>query len=190
MATIIEQLMKITDDINAGKSVNNIFSEQKRGLSGKKLNEKYYLIQQLSDQIGPLKPRLDLIYRLVKMPSFVYDKNQNSLPFLESLTASSYWLDQELFDTTAINQRIQSAKTTECYAHIKLLEIGSALLDKGFPLNQEALSVALKNKKTPLYSWAKTFLEQCHKRNAFLKRKRITRHRTATGPEYPLKERG
>lgn len=141
------------------------------------INKKYFSVIQLVDECGPWNERLNQIYRIVTDPDFVFKKSHFASFLSVTLANSSYWLDKELFDTSVIKKDLTDKKLTGIQKdHLGLLEIGSILMDKGFPLNQETLDHFV-SKDSPLYSWSKNFLIQCHKRNAWLKQTQSISHK-------------
>ena len=137
---------------------------------------------QLLDGIGPWTKRLAFVHRMVKEDKFFYAQSPMAIYLLATLVNSSYWLDGELFNEDVI-QKALNDKTlnAEQKAHLYLLDIGSTLMDKGFPLNQEMLD-RFCAKESPLYSYAKNFLIQCHQRNAWMKNKKVVLHKQ----KYPI----
>ncbi len=134
------------------------------------INKKYYSVIQLLDACGPWNERLNRVSRIIKDPDFTYDKTPLATFLSVTLANSSYWLEQELFNTSVIKKSLTDKFVNgEQRDHLHLLDIGSVLMDKGFPLNQETIDRFI-SKNSPLYYWEKNFLIQCHKRNAWLKK--------------------
>jgi len=139
--------------------------------------KKYSSVIQLVDACGPWNERLKQIHRIVMDPSFTF----NECPFASFLSVmlanSSYWLDKELFDTSVVKKDLTDKELTGIQkAHLYLLDIGSTLMGKGFPLNQETIDKFVP-KDSPLYSWSKNFLIQCNKRNTWLKNTKFVSHK-------------
>lgn len=147
-----------------------------RKSTNKGLQRKYFDVMQLLDDIGPWSPRLNLVHKMVSAPDFLYNEHINPSPFLYMVLHSAYWLDRELFDTRVVRQRYcRSNLTEEQKVHIKLLDIGCILMEKGFPLEQVAQKNTGNNKF--IDTWAHVFFDQCKERQAFLKQYRCTHQR-------------
>ena len=149
--------------MNQGR-INIIRKNPQKGLQWK-----YFRVMQLLDDANPWLPRLNLVRQIVSAPSFIYDEHQNPRPFLRVFLYSAYWLDQELFDTRVIRQRrCHSNLTGSQQAHMRLLDIGHILIEKGFPLEKNLIPKQ-SNPYNPTSNWAHVFLEQCLERHVFLK---------------------
>ena len=134
------------------------------------INKKYFSVIQLLDACGPWNERLDQVSQIIKDPDFTYNESPLASFLSVTLANSSYWLEQELFNTSVIKKSLTDKFVSgEQRDHLHLLDIGSVLIDKGFPLNQETVD-RFVSKDSPLYSWAKNYLIQSHKRNAWLKK--------------------
>lgn len=137
------------------------------------LKKKYFQAMQLLDDVGPWSLRLNSVQKIVSAKDFLYDESENPTPFLYVFMHSAYWLDQELFDPRVINQRYcRSNSTEEQRIHMRLLDIGCILIEKGFPL--ERIMSQKAEKLNPTENWAHVFWEQCQKRHIFLKQYRCT----------------
>ena len=125
--------------------------------------EKYLQVCGLLEQVGTGESHLDQIQKIVQKPDFQYDVL--SCPnFLTNLfLACSYWLDKELFDERCLYERCHKVASP----HLKMLDIGATLIDKGFPLEYHPQKYE-QNGPKHLAPYVKTFVEQCHKRHAFL----------------------
>lgn len=141
--------------------------------SSTKMNKTYFSVIQLLDACGPWYERLDQTYRIVNDPDFTYSDDPLTLFLPVTLANSSYWLDKELFDASIVKKnRSDKSLNGSQQCHLYLLDIGSVLMDKGFPLNQETIDHFVP-KDSPLYSWAKNFLIQCRARHAWLKKRKL-----------------
>ena len=129
--------------------------------------EKYLEICDLLNQIGPLKPRLDLIQKMIQSPDFKYQKESFPGVLTDILAQSAYWLHMDLFEERYLYQKNFENLPVIQQDHLQLLDIGVALLEKGFPLkyNAEKYGGTGISELTP---YAKKFIEQCHKRYDFL----------------------
>ena len=129
--------------------------------------EQYLQICHLLDQTGPLKSRLDLIQATIQKPDFKYQKESFPEILTDTLVQSSYWLDTELFDSSYLCEKNFEHLSGMQQAHLKMLDIGITLMRKGFSLkyNPEKYTDTGKSEFSP---YAKTFIEQCYKRQDFL----------------------
>lgn len=133
--------------------------------------EKYLEVCNLLDCLGHFHPNLDAIQKIIQQPDFRYEAYEFSNMLTNTFLASSYWLDRELFDESCLYKK--TSQTTS--PHLKLLDIGCTLIDKGFPLEYDSRKYE-ENGVNQLAPYVKTFVEQCHKRHAFLnKSKRKTK---------------
>ena len=137
-----------------------------------KMIRKYIEICDLLNEPGPEMPRLEYIQKIIQDSHFKYQKEAFPEVLTDTLAQSSYWLDTDLFDERCLYQKDpqKSSKPVQ-RIHLKLLDIGSALMDKGFPLEYHPEKY---NQKGPqqLAPYVKTFIEQCHKRHAFLQKEK------------------
>lgn len=146
---------------------------------------KYFSVVHLLDEIGPWDKRLESVYHIVKAPTFSYVKSPTATYLSAALANSSYWLSDELFNEEAIQKDLDDKTLQgEQKAHVWLLEIGSTLIDKGFPLKPGIENIYWQ-KTSPLYTYAKTFVMQCQKRNARTKKTILCQR---TRPLCPQKE--
>ena len=144
-------------------------------------------IVHLLDEIGPWYDRLKSVHRMIKAPDFLYAESPMAMYLSALLVNSSYWLDTELFNESVIQKALTDKTITgEQKLHALLLDIGSTLIDKGFPLKQEMVDTFCP-KTSPVYSYTKTFLIQCYKRNDWLKGAKIVSHKNIS-PVAILKE--
>ena len=122
---------------------------------------------ELLDQLRSFGTRLELIHEIVQARDFCYEPSPYSEMLTNSFMASSYWLDRELFDESYLYLQ----KTQDLFpmqkAHLEMLDIGGELLDKGFPLVYRPEKYTEEGPHH-LAGYVKTFVEQCHKRHAFL----------------------
>ncbi len=131
------------------------------------MQKEYYQIYLLLNELDQWEARLDKIQRIVKRPTFQYKKENGADIILSMFLKSSYWLDQELFNEDYLyNKNNQSLLPTQ-NTHLKMLDIGCTLIDKGFPLkyNETEYTATGPNQ---LGAYVKTFVNQCHKRHNFL----------------------
>ena len=91
-------------------------------------------ICELLDQLGSFGTRLDLILEIVQNPDFCYEPSPYSKVLTNRFVVSSYWLDRELFDESYLYQQEMQDLFPMQKAHLKMLDIGGVLIDKGFPL--------------------------------------------------------
>ena len=151
--------LKIIRDIRDNCPAEDIFLKIKRAVSNGYSHTDYHLVSQLTDQIGPWYPRLFLLEKIVKMPSFTYHPTLPARHFLFSLAASSYWLDNQLFDESLFQKNARDTLPPEQQEHKKLLEIGSTLISKGFPLKDLMHDT---NDPQPMVHWINTYIRQCY----------------------------
>ena len=130
--------------------------------------EKYIRITYLLDQIGPFSPRLDSIQDIIQSPDFKYQKEAFPEVLMDTLAQSSYWLHHELFDESYLYRKDFENLSGMQQIHLKMLDIGAALMDKGFPFQYDAKKYNFSG-KSEFASYAKSFIEQCHKRRDHLK---------------------
>ena len=138
--------------------------------------EKYLEICDLLEKIGFGESYLDAIYQKVKSPDFRYKEEDFPEIVTSALLASSYWLDTELFDESCLYKT--NYKNVQSPKHLKMLDIGCALIDKGFPIEYIPEHYA-QTGPHQLGGYVKTFVEQCHKRHAFLQ-ERISRKKKSS----------
>ena len=138
--------------------------------------EKYLEICDLIDLYGTKESRWDIIYQKIKAPDFQYKTEEFPEILVSTFLASSYWLDTELFDEKCIYKT--DHKNVDS-SHLKMLDIGCILIDKGFPLEYDP-EKHMHIGPHQLGGYVKTFVEQCHKRHAFL-HNRIP-HKTRNSP--------
>lgn len=135
--------------------------------------KKYIQICNLLDDIGPFQPRLKAVQEMVRSPDFVYQKKSSPHILTDTFARSSYWLDKELFDETCLYANKVDDLTGEQQTHLLMLDIGSDLISKGFPMEYHPNNYNQKG-LNQMAHYAKVFMEQCHKRYAFLSSKKIT----------------
>ena len=128
--------------------------------------EKYLEICELLDQIGDMKVHLDLAHQRIKSPDFYYSPEECPEILTNTFLACSYWLDKELFDESCLYKK----DCNHISSHVKMLDIGCTLIDKGFTLEYDPTHYK-QNGLHQLGGYVKTFAEQCHKRHAFLHEK-------------------
>ena len=129
--------------------------------------EKYIKICELLDCLEPSHPRLDIVRQMIQQPDFHYDKLACPEFLTNTLMMSSYWLDHELFDESYLYKKEDQNLSAMQQTHLKMVDIGVLLLDKGFPLKYNVEDF-LQIGPHQLGGYVKTFAEQCHKRYAFL----------------------
>ena len=128
--------------------------------------EKYFEICKLIDDAQEsLMSRLEKIQKIIQDPNFKYQKEACPQIMTGTLASSSYWLRLDFFDESCLYQK--KSKDGIQQLHLKLLDIGSALIDKGFPLEYHPEKYKEQG-PDQLAPYVKAFVEQCHKRHAFL----------------------
>lgn len=127
--------------------------------------EKYIEVCELLDEIGPMSSCLDEVHKKIKSPDFHYNSEEYPEILTGTFLAYSYWLDRELFDESCLYETDYNKAPSE--VHLRMLDIGCTLIDKGFPLEYEPEKYA-QNGPHQLGGYVKTFVEQCHRRHAFL----------------------
>ena len=142
--------------------------------------KKYIQICNLLDDIGPFQPRLKAVQEMVRSPDFVYQKKSSPHILTGTFARSSYWLDKELFDETCLYANKDDDLTSGQQTHILMLDIGSDLISKGFPMEYQPNDYAPKG-PDQIAPYVKVFIEQCHKRHTFLSSKKIIHQK------YPFK---
>ena len=136
--------------------------------------EKYIHICDLLDCLGAFPPRLDIVQQMIKQPDFCYIPYESPEILTDTFLASSYWLDKELFDETYLYKRNTENLSPMQKTHLKMVDIGVDLLEKGFPLKYNPDKFVAQGPRQ-LSEYVKTFAEQCRKRRAFLRTQK-TRH--------------
>lgn len=144
----------------------------------KKMIEQYIQICELLDSIGHFKPRLEMVQEIIQKPDFQYNPLECPKILTRTFICSSYWLDKELFDESYLYKKNLQNLSSMQQNHMQMINIGALLLSKGFPLEYEQEKMNIDGPKN-LIPYAKTFVEQCHKRKAFLEKK-ITKKRNVT----------
>ena len=127
------------------------------------MQKKYYQIYNLLDQLDQWPQRLKQIRKVVQKPDFQYEKEDGADLILGIFLRSSYWLDRELFDESYLYRRKKQKLSLMQEAHFQMVEIGAALLGKGFPLryNSSEYSDLGPNQ---LRTYVKIFVKQCQKK--------------------------
>lgn len=177
---------RVLRDLASDHTVADIFPKIEQAVANGYSHTGYHLVSQLTDQIGPWYPRLLLLEKIVKMPSFTYHPTLPARHFLFSLAASSYWLDSQLFDESLFQKTARDTLFPEQQEHKKLLEIGSTLIDKGFPLKD---LIHDTNDPQPMVHWINTYIRQCYLWN---KRPKKISHKRGSVPKKlsPTNDRG
>ena len=148
---------------------------------------KYVKICSLLEKLGQPIPRLEQVQQIIQDPGFKYQKMPFSEILTDTLARSSYWLRTELFDESYLYQKDSKNLSTEVQlTHLKLLDIGCTLMDKGFPLEYHPEKYKEKG-PDQLAGYVKTFVEQCHKRRNFLNGKITHRKKTNLSKNIGLK---
>ena len=143
--------------------------------------KKYIQICNLLDDIGPFLTRLKVVQEVVRSPDFVYQTDSHPQILTNILAYSSYWLDKELFDESCLYAKRVDDLTTDQKIHLLMLDIGSDLISKGFPMKYCPDGYVQKG-SNQIAPYVKAFMEQCHKRYNFLSSRKITHQK------YPFKE--
>ena len=167
--------VQVLQDLATGVSVDSIFQDIQKAVQEGYNHAHYYLATELTDQVGSPTSPLTLLYKIVQMPSFTYRPGQAANRFLLHLASSSYWLDQELFDERLFQKKTLNSLNGDQQAHKELLDIGSTLIDKGFPLSDLKIEMAAEN---PMINWIKAYVRQCVRWNK--------RPHQVLQPRYPL----
>ena len=131
------------------------------------MKETYFKIYILLEQLGNPIPRLEMVDRIVRQSSFKYKKEDGADLVQALFLRSCYWLDKELFDETYLYKKSQQTLSSIQNHHLKMVNIGAILLEKGFPLNYNTLEYTAQG-PNQLGNYVKIFIEQCHKQHAFL----------------------
>ena len=134
--------------------------------------EKYTTICFLLEEPGDIISRLNKIKQIIRHPGFIYDKNSHPEILENTFLASSYWLDQELFEESYLYKMKKPYLLGMQKLHLRMVDIGVTLLDKGFPLKFEPEKYA-QTGPHQLATCVKVFAEQCHKRHHFLHKETI-----------------
>lgn len=149
---------QVLEDLKSRRPVADIFPKIEQAVADGYTHQHYFLAAQLTDQIDIWLPRLTLLDKIVQMPSFIYRPGQAANRFLLYLASSSYWLDQDLFDESLFQKNKSGSLNVSQQIHKKLLDIGSTLIDKGFPLSDLKTDILAK---TPMTHWIATYIRQC-----------------------------
>ncbi|MBQ3696171.1 MAG: hypothetical protein II938_04325 [Alphaproteobacteria bacterium] len=131
------------------------------------MREKYFEICDLINELGPLNARLDSVRGIVSKPDFQYKKEEGGDIVAGQFLASSYWLAQELFDESYLYKKTSRLLTASQNAHLKMVDIGVELLNKGFPLQYDPAKYEAVG-PGKLAPYVKTFAEQCQKKHALV----------------------
>ncbi|MBQ7413726.1 MAG: hypothetical protein IJV07_05610 [Alphaproteobacteria bacterium] len=174
-STCPDLCISVLKAVSEGKPIQTILTSIRQAIiQGVSLSESnYFLLRQLIDSDIYLKNRLCLIRRIIALPSFKYEANQNPAGLVNLLAISAYWLDLKLFDKKAIYhigsyRTVDPAQTT----HLMLLDIGVALINKGFHFSNNVIRFNNANAYSTLAPYSLTFLKQCRERYRFLSRKK------------------
>ena len=134
------------------------------------MRNQYYQIYSLLDQLESWNPRLDKIQHIIRRPDFHYSKKDGGDFILNMFLRSSYWLDKEVFVEDYLYKKRKQDLLPMQKAHLKMVDIGVALLEKGFPIKYNPSEY---NHVGPdqLGNYVETFIKQCHKKYAFLHKK-------------------
>lgn len=135
------------------------------------MQKDYRQIYLLLEQTGPWYPRLERIHKIIRQPSFQYRQAEAADMISDIFMKSSYWLDQELFDDSYLYKPPKNLLPFQ-RIHLKMVDIGVTLLNKGFPLCYAPSNYQEKG-PSQLSPYVKTFIEQCHKKRNFLHQSRL-----------------
>ena len=137
------------------------------------LMRKYWEVIRLVNEADSWFPRLDKIHEIVQQPDFYYAKEAGARlmadEMISNFVCSSYWLDKEVFSEGYLYTK---EKQVSCFpglvqAHLKMVDIGVSLLDKGFSLKYNPDDFKTPDGDLlPPASWVKAFVEQCHKKHS------------------------
>lgn len=139
--------------------------------------EKYGQICYLLEELGNFDARFNEIEKIIQSPNFRYEKKDFPEILEDTFLRSSYWLRTELFDESYLYQTEPSQLQGEQHAHIRMLDVGATLIDKGFPLEYHPEQYQKKGPDV-LAPYVKAFSEQCHKRHDFLTAKPVSHKKT------------
>ena len=134
------------------------------------MKEKYFEIYTLLDQLNDPVSRLKRVHEIIQKPDFQYEKEGGGDLILSMFLASSYWLDRELFDESYLCRKQSKNLLPSQNLHLKMLDIGVSLLEKGFPLEYNSLQYNAPG-LSQIGNYVKIFSEQCKKRYTFLHKK-------------------
>jgi len=130
------------------------------------MKEKYSQIFWLLDQQEAWKPRLDKIHEIVQQPDFKYKVEDGANLILSVFLRSCYWLDKELFYEDYLYNEKKDLLPIE-KTHLKMVQIGVSLMEKGFPLAYNPAEYAAVG-PNQVGTYVKAFVAQCHKKYALL----------------------
>ena len=137
------------------------------------LMRKYWEVIRLVNEADTWFPRLDKIHEIVQQPDFHYAKEAVARlmadEMISNFVCSSYWLDKEVFSEGYLytKEKQFSCSPGLAQAHLKMVDIGVSLLNKGFTLKYNPDNFkAPDGDLLPLASWVKVFVEQCYKKHS------------------------
>ena len=126
--------------------------------------EYFQLLDLLQEQSNPL-PRYEKIYDIVQQPHFQYEKSAATDFVLGVFLKSGYWLDRELFDESYLYSKENQNLSASQMVHIKMVDIGVSLMDKGFPVQYNPSEYTHLG-VDQLGPYVKVLVEQIHKKHA------------------------
>ena len=128
------------------------------------MQEEYFEILDLLEEQSNALPRYEKIHEIVQQPDFQYEGPAGDF-VLGAFLKSSYWLDRELFDDSYLYQKGGRNLTTSQMVHLKMVDIGVSLMDKGFPVKYNPAEYA-KQGPNQMGPYVRTLVEQIHKKHA------------------------
>ena len=136
-----------------------------RGNVGRNMKQKYFQILELLQEQSNALPRLQEVHEIVKHPDFHYENASAADFVLDVFLKSSYWLDRELFDESYLYSKERQNLSPTQMVHLKMVEIGASLMDKGFPVRYNPSEYAQQG-PDQMSSYVKILVEQIHKKHA------------------------
>lgn len=167
---ITETDLGFVDDIVKGVPYKTVQADIQKALSvGYDVNhDGYFLLVRLINEGAYREQRLQLMNDIVQLPSFQLKEKESPQAFILAFAMSSYWLDTELFNDSTCRKPVYCSDLSAVQkAHVQMLDIGSALIDKGFSFDWKMPVNA--NDGSHMSSYVNTFLKQCKERNIWLK---------------------
>ena len=98
------------------------------------MKQDYFQILDLLQEQSDALSRYEKIHDIVQQPHFRYEKDRAGDFVLGVFLKSGYWLDRELFDESYIYSKENQNLSPSHLVHLKMVDIGVSLVDKGFPV--------------------------------------------------------
>lgn len=111
---------------------------------------------------------LDTISYFVKSKKIIYDADSAPEGLVYTLTTSTYWLRDAIFDPNGYKYNIKNSNTLKNYEKLniaKYYDIGTTLIKKGFNFNP-----TLDGTDDVTVPYASFYLQQCLKRQFYFNR--------------------